>query len=153
MSYMGTSPKVAQGRPRSPGEVGRRSPGKRTSPVGGAFRGRPCLGARANGSGQDQPGDLSARQLALFSGPPAEPRSGASGGGEQAGGAGDEPGLDHVWYWHRPHKGADCYDPPRRGRRCRVRCRGRGRGPLNVAVELDDGELVCAPRWAVRRAT
>lgn len=76
MSHSGTSPKVAQGRPRSPGEVGRRSPGKRTSPVGGASPGRPCLGARANGSGQDQLGDLSARQLALFSGPPAEPRSG-----------------------------------------------------------------------------
>jgi hypothetical protein len=239
MSHSRTSPKVAQGRPRSPGEVGRRSPGKRTSPVGGASPGRPCLGGQAKGPSQDQLGDLSTRQLALFSGPPAEPRSGALDGGGQAGGAetsshrghrivrrdgtwiyadnerpvsadpyrdcghcgraataeghdgclGTLPGVanaccghgaendaylvrddgdrlqgihavaelawlrgyDCVWYWHRPHKGAPHYSPPRRGRRCRVRCRGRGGGPLNVAVEMADGELVVAPRWAVRR--
>lgn len=72
-------------------------------------------------------------QLTLFSGPPADPR------------------YNHVWAWGRPSKALPPYEPQRKGRRCRVVCRGRGRGPLNVAVELDDGELVCAPRWAVRR--
>jgi hypothetical protein len=62
------------------------------------------------------------------------------------------PGYDHVWRWGRPFKGADPYEPQRKGLRCKVRCRGRGRGPLNVAVELEGGELVCAPRYAVRRA-
>jgi hypothetical protein len=176
MSHSRTSPKVAQGRPGSPGEVGRRSPGKRTSPVGGAFPGRPCLGGQAKGPSQDQLGDLSARQLALFSGPPAEPRSGTSNDGGQAGGAGVEydgagsridpvdvtyltnrapaesTSFDHVWYWGRPSKALPPYEPQRKGRRCRVRCRGRGGGPLNVAVEMADGELVVAPRWAVRRA-
>jgi len=59
----------------------------------------------------------------------------------------------HVWWWGRPHRGADPYDPQRKGRRCRVLCQGRGSGPRNVAVLLEgDDEPVCVPRWAVRRA-
>jgi hypothetical protein len=74
-------------------------------------------------------------QLALFSGLPADPR------------------YDHVWRWGRPAKGLPPYNPQLKGRRCRVLCRGRGGGPRNVGVLLDGGELVCAPRWAVGRAT
>jgi hypothetical protein len=76
-----------------------------------------------------------ADQLTLFRAPKADPR------------------CTHVWWWGRPHRGADPYDPQRKGRRCRVLCQGRGSGPRNVAVLLEgDDEPVCVPRWAVRRA-
>lgn len=61
-----------------------------------------------------------------------------------------DPRYDHLWRWGRPHKGAASYSPPLKGRRCRVLCRGRGKGPLNVAVEFPGGEVVVAPRFAVR---
>jgi hypothetical protein len=64
-----------------------------------------------------------------------------------------DPRYDHVWRTGRPHKKAAPYSPQLKGRRCRVRCRGRGAGPWNVAVELDDGTLICATRWSVRRVT
>lgn len=75
-------------------------------------------------------------QLSMFSRPSAqEPPS----------------GYDHVIRWGRPSKALPPYNPPLKGERCRLRCRGRGRGPHNVAVELTDGRLLVMPRWAVMR--
>lgn len=51
----------------------------------------------------------------------------------------------HVWYWRTVR-------PDRKGHRCELLAAGRGPGPRNVAVQFADGEVVIAPRWAVRRA-
>lgn len=53
---------------------------------------------------------------------------------------------DHVWWWRK-------WRGDRKGHRCRVLARGRGKGPRNVLVEFQDNrEKVVAPRFAVRRA-
>jgi hypothetical protein len=49
--------------------------------------------------------------------------------------------FDHVWFWRARL-------PNRKGQRCRIRCRARS---LNsVAVEFEDGEVVCTSKHAVR---
>ncbi len=52
--------------------------------------------------------------------------------------------LTHVWFWRK-------YRPDRKGHPCRVVCGANGAGPRNLLVEFEDGELVVAPRYAVRR--
>lgn len=72
-----------------------------------------------------------------------------------------DPRYDHVWAWGRPSKALLPYEPQRKGRRCRVVCRGRGpaeptgvvgvvgvagkpAGPLQAALirQLDAGRHV-----------
>jgi hypothetical protein len=53
---------------------------------------------------------------------------------------GDVSDYPFVWYWRSRL-------PERKGQRCRVRCRGA----LNsIAVEFEDGSIMCTSRYAVR---
>lgn len=52
------------------------------------------------------------------------------------------PAFNRRWYWRK-------FLPERKGQLCRVRCRGSNG---NLLIEFDDGGLVVAPRFAVRRA-
>lgn len=55
-----------------------------------------------------------------------------------------------VWFWHPKHLlGPIQPAPNRKGRRCRALARGKNG---NTLVELEDGELVVVPFYAVRRA-
>lgn len=49
--------------------------------------------------------------------------------------------CDHVWYWKSRL-------PERRGQRCRVLVRAARMN--SVAVEFEDGTVVCTSRYAVR---
>lgn len=50
----------------------------------------------------------------------------------------------HVWWWRK-------YRGDRKGQPCELVASARGPGPRNVAVRFADGEVIIAPRWAIRR--
>lgn len=62
------------------------------------------------------------------------------------------PEFTHIWWWRKFPR--DTWDPkeqsPRKGQPCRILCRGTGR-IRNIAVEFEDGYVVSAPRFAVRK--
>ena len=51
--------------------------------------------------------------------------------------------FDHVWFWN-PRMG----ESSRKGKLCRVVTRGKRN---SVMVELEDGEIVIASRYAIRK--
>ena len=53
--------------------------------------------------------------------------------------------MTHVVFWKK-------YRPDLHGKSCKVLARGRGRGPRNVLLEIEEtGERVVMPRYAARR--
>ena len=53
--------------------------------------------------------------------------------------------MSYVVFWRK-------YRPDLKGKRCRVLARGRGPGPRNVLLEIEEtGERVVMPRYAERR--
>jgi hypothetical protein len=52
--------------------------------------------------------------------------------------------FDHIWFWN-PRMG----EKTRKGKRCRVLKRGKRN---SIMVELEDGEIVIASRYSIRKA-
>lgn len=52
--------------------------------------------------------------------------------------------YDYIWFFKK-------WRGDRKGNRCRVLARGRGRGPRNVMVEFEDGEVITGTRFCVRK--
>ena len=53
--------------------------------------------------------------------------------------------MDYIVFWKK-------YRPDLKGKRCKVLARGRGNGPRNVLLEIEEtGERVVMPRYAERK--
>ncbi len=50
----------------------------------------------------------------------------------------------HEWFFRK-------WRPDLKGKPCRVLARGRGKGPRNVMVQFEGGEVVVGTRFCVRR--
>jgi hypothetical protein len=59
--------------------------------------------------------------------------------------------LTHRYRWKSPKTWGGPGQNPLYGRRCAVLVSGRGPGPRNHLIQLDDGKRVVVARWAIRR--